>query len=127
MKTYWKSHLSISFPRLKPAPGVSASRFPFLLEDKELVQMILALRLCFADVGFVLSTREPASLRDHLVRLGITRMSAGSKTNPGGYRHPDEDSGQFHVDDHRSPEDIADMLREKGIEPVWKDWDKAFL
>jgi len=127
MKRYWQSHLSISFPRLKPAPGVSASQFPFLLEDKELVQMILALRLCFADVGFVLSTREPAFLRDHLVKLGITRMSAGSKTNPGGYQHPDEDSGQFHVDDQRLPQEVAAMLREKGLEPVWKDWDKAFL
>jgi 2-iminoacetate synthase len=124
MKRYWKSHVSFSFPRLRPAKDVDSARFN-LLSDKNLVQMILSLRLCFADAGMTISTREPAHLRDQLVKLGITRMSAGSKTNPGGYSHADS-VGQFDIDDSRSPAQVAAMLKSQGLEPVWKDWDSAF-
>ncbi len=126
MKRYWQSRISFSFPRLRPACGVSPRAFPHLLSDKNLVQMMLALRLCFADAGLVLSTRESRRLRDHLVGLGVTRLSAGSRTNPGGYTHADAASEQFAVDDSRSPADVAAMLSERGFEPVWKDWDRAF-
>jgi 2-iminoacetate synthase len=145
MKRYWKSRVSFSFPRLRPAKGVdltltaeekqkiisansavnSGCDFQ-LLSDKNLVQMILALRLCFADAGMTISTREPANLRDRLVKLGITRMSAGSKTNPGGYSTHADSVGQFDIDDSRSPAQIAAMLKSQGLEPVWKDWDTAF-
>jgi 2-iminoacetate synthase len=89
--------------------------------------MILALRLCFADAGLVISTRESARLRDSLVKLGITKMSAGSKTNPGGYSQEDNSVKQFEINDSRSPAEVAQMLRNQGIEPVWKDWDAAFI
>ena len=89
--------------------------------------MITALRLCFADVGLVLSTRERARLRDHLVKLGITKLSAGSKTNPGGYSGHNEAVEQFKIDDNRSPAQVAAMIRRQGFEPVWKDWDVAFI
>jgi 2-iminoacetate synthase len=125
MKKYWKSRVSFSFPRLRPAKDVDQTRFS-LLSDKNLVHMILALRLCFADAGMTISTREPADLRDQLVKLGITRMSAGSKTNPGGYSTHTDSVGQFDVDDSRSPAQIAAMLKSQGLEPVWKDWDIAF-
>jgi 2-iminoacetate synthase len=125
MKKFWKSHVSFSFPRLRPAKDVDSARFN-LLSDKNLVQMILALRLCFADAGMTISTREPAHLRDQLVKLGITRMSAGSKTNPGGYSVKKDSVGQFDIDDSRSPAQIAAMLKSQGLEPVWKDWDSAF-
>jgi len=125
MKRYWKSRVSFSFPRLRPAKDVDSARFN-LLSDKNLVQMILALRLCFADAGMTISTREPAGLRDQLVKLGITRMSAGSKTNPGGYSVEKDSVGQFDIDDSRSPAQIAAMLKSQGLEPVWKDWDSAF-
>ncbi len=125
MRRYWKSRVSFSFPRLRPAKDVDEKQFS-LISDKNLVQMILALRLCFADAGMVLSTRERAELRDKLVKLGITRMSAGSKTNPGGYSGKTGAVGQFEVDDNRSPAQIAEMIKSKGLEPVWKDWDKAF-
>ncbi len=125
MKRYWKSRVSFSFPRLRPAKDVDRARFN-LLSDKNLVQMILALRLCFADAGMTISTREPAHLRDQLVKLGITRMSAGSKTNPGGYSTHADSVGQFDIDDSRSPAQIAAMLKSQGLEPVWKDWDSAF-
>ena len=89
--------------------------------------MILALRLCFADSGLVLSTRERASLRDHLIQLGITKLSAGSKTSPGGYSGDIDTLKQFEVDDRRSPAEVAVMIRSQGFEPVWKDWDAAFF
>ncbi|HEY5503631.1 MAG TPA: 2-iminoacetate synthase ThiH [Sedimentisphaerales bacterium] len=126
MKRYWKSRVSFSFPRLRPAKDVDSAQFN-LLSDKNLVQMILALRLCFADAGMTISTREPAYLRDQLVKLGITRMSAGSKTNPGGYSTHADSVGQFDIDDSRSPAQIAAMLKQVGLEPVWKDWDSAFI
>ena len=125
MKRYWKSRVSFSFPRLRPAKEVDRARFN-LLSDKNLIQMILALRLCFADAGMTISTREPAYLRDQLVKLGITRMSAGSKTNPGGYSTHADSVGQFDIDDSRSPAQITTMLKQAGLEPVWKDWDSAF-
>ena len=125
MKRYWKSRVSFSFPRLRPAKDVDSSQFN-LLSDKNLVQMILALRLCFADAGMTISTREPATLRDQLVKLGITRMSAGSRTNPGGYSKTTGSVEQFEIDDKRTPAQIAAMLKQNGLEPVWKDWDAAF-
>ena len=88
--------------------------------------MMLALRLCFADAGIVLSTRENASLRDNLTRLCVTRMSAGSKTSPGGYGQRIQSQEQFEIDDKRSPAEVAAMIRSSGCECVWKDWDTAF-
>lgn len=126
-KRYWQSHVSISFPRLRPAHEVEFLRFKHLLNDKNLVQMVTALRLCFADVGLVLSTRERAELRDHLIVLGITKMSAGSRTSPGGYSWPTNEIRQFEIDDMRSPSQVADMIKAQGYEPVWKDWDSAFI
>jgi 2-iminoacetate synthase len=123
MKTYWRSRVSFSFPRLRPAVGVTRETFPHLLTDKNLVQMILALRLCFADAGLTLSTREPADLRDHMIRLGVTRMSAGSRTNPGGYHEHRDSTGQFDVSDPRPAAEVAAMIDAHGLEPVWKDWE----
>ncbi|MEJ5259967.1 MAG: 2-iminoacetate synthase ThiH [Anaerohalosphaeraceae bacterium] len=125
MKRYWRSQVAFSFPRLRPALG-APSDWPHLLSDRNLVQMMLALRLCFADAGIVLSTRERAQLRDHLVDLCVTSMSAGSKTNPGGYTGHEDTAEQFVVADSRTPAQIAQMIRSKGKDPVWKDWDAAF-
>ena len=126
MRKYWQSQISFSFPRLRPAQEVDAQTFDHSMSDKDLVQMILALRLCFSDAGLVLSTREAPNFRNALVKLGITRMSAGSKTNPGGYTTDAESLEQFSIDDDRSAAQIADMLKQQGLEPVWKDWDAAF-
>jgi 2-iminoacetate synthase len=87
--------------------------------------MMLALRLCFADAGIVLSTRESAAFRDHMARICVTRISAGSRTNPGGYSGQDT-TEQFTIDDGRSPAQMADVIRSAGYEAVWKDWDCAF-
>jgi 2-iminoacetate synthase len=126
MKRYWKSQVAISFPRLRPAAGGYSPAFP--VSDRDLVQMICAFRLVMPDVGLVLSTREPAELRDHLIGLGITKMSAGSKTAPGGYL--DEQGlpaeGQFNVFDNRPVEAVARTIQSRGYDTVWKDWDKGF-
>ncbi|HSV98729.1 MAG TPA: radical SAM protein [Sedimentisphaerales bacterium] len=126
MRRHWQSRVSFSFPRLRSACGVSSSEFPHLLADKNLVQMMLALRLCFSDSGIVLSTREPAYLRDRLMGLVVTRISAGSRTSPGGYTDPDTNTGQFDVVDSRSPGEVVAVIRDKGFDPVWKDWDRSF-
>ena len=125
MKKYWKSQVSFSFPRLRPASN-AATKFDYLITDDNLVQMMLALRLCFADAGIVLSTRERAPLRDELVKLCVTRMSAGSKTSPGGYSGRGDSVNQFEIDDNRSPGEIAEQIKSSGLEVVWKDWDVGF-
>ena len=126
IKKYWRSHFSFSFPRLRPAWEVEGVLFENLPTDKNLVQMMTALRLCFADAGLVLSTRERAELRDQLINIGVTKLSAGSKTNPGGYSGQEEAVEQFEVDDDRQPAQVAQMIKHAGFEPVWKDWDIAF-
>ena len=149
----WKATLTLSLPRLRPCAG----EFEPLthLADRELVQLIAAFRLLLPDAGIVLSTREPARLRDGLFPLGITHASAGSHTEPGGYTGAGKQNlhqtvrgriveldanapslapiegratnatGQFEIADPRSPAEIADLLRRLGYEPVWKDWDPA--
>jgi len=124
MKNCWKSQVAISFPRLR----LSASGFapPVPVADRDLVQLLCALRIFLPDAGFTLSTREAPALRDHLIPLGITAMSAGSHTEPGGYAHPSEGTAQFPVADERSPAIVAAVLQRLGYEPVWKEWDAAF-
>ena len=147
----WKAFLTISMTRLRPAAG----EFQPLthISDRELVQLTCALRLMFPDVGLVLSTREPAALRDGLLPLGITLVSAGSHTEPGGYTgagkerlHKTEHgrivelgasewadasaagggaTGQFKIADERTAPEVAELIRRLGCEPVWKDWDAA--
>jgi 2-iminoacetate synthase len=116
---YWRTEVTVSLPRIKP----SASGFQPLVPvtDAEYVQAIAALRLVAPEVGIVLSTREPAVLRDGLVRIAVTTMSAGSSTEPGGYLQPGQAQEQFAISDERSPAEVAQMLEAAGYEPVWKD------
>ncbi|HYH27429.1 MAG TPA: 2-iminoacetate synthase ThiH, partial [Actinomycetota bacterium] len=119
MKSYWRTQVTVSVPRLRP----SASGFQPRVEvsDPDLVQLVAALRLALPDAGLVLSTREGPELRDGLHRIGITHTSAGSHTEPGGYEHPREAEEQFEIADHRSPAEVADSLRRMGLDPVWED------
>ena len=125
VKKYWRSQISFSFPRICPATNVQ-SEWPHLVSDTNMVQMMLALRLCFADAGIVLSTRETPKFRDNLIDLCVTRLSAGSKTNPGGYASEKAAAEQFEVADSRSPEEVARVIQSHGYEAVWKDWDVSF-
>ncbi len=125
MKRHWRSRISFSFPRLRPAHGVCEHEFKHFISDRHLVQMITALRLCFADAGLILSTRESAVFRDNLLGLGITKISAGSKTSPGGYGQ-DSAVEQFEIDDNRTPVEISERIKSLGFESVWKDFDRHF-
>jgi 2-iminoacetate synthase len=153
LRNCWKAALTISTVRLRPCAG----EFQPLthISDRELAQLICAIRLMFPDVGIVLSTRESPKLRDGLVPLGVTLMSAGSHTEPGGYTGAGKEklhqtvrgrivelasgasewapqpnratnaTGQFNIADERSAGEVADLIRKLGYEPVWKDWDAA--
>ena len=148
LKHCWQAQITVSLPRLRPAAGEFHP--PFSMSDRELAQLICAFRIAFPEVGIVLSTREGAALRDALAPLGVTMMSAGSHTEPGGYTHQGTDelhrtvrgrivapefengedmvaTGQFEISDGRSPAEVADALKRRGFEPVWKDWDAALL
>jgi 2-iminoacetate synthase len=155
LRNCWKAQLTISLPRLRPCAG----EFQPLtqISDRELAQLVCAFRLMFPDAGLVLSTREPARLRDGLIPLGITMVSAGSHTEPGGYTGAGKENlhqtvrgkivelaagssewatpenratnatGQFNIADERSPQEVADLIRKLGYEPVWKDWEAALM
>jgi 2-iminoacetate synthase len=177
LRNCWKAQVTISLPRLRPCAGEFQPRTT--LGDRELVQLICAFRIMFPDVGLVLSTRESPKLRDALFPLGITMISAGSHTEPGGYTgagkekihqtirgrivelasgssewatvgrassravgrkksggssgasphqtHATNATGQFEIADNRSPEEVAERIRQLGYEPVWKDWDAALM
>ncbi len=120
-RTYWKTRYSIAFPRLRPHSGGLEPKME--MSDRELVQLICAYRLFNQEIELSLSTRETEKFRNHVIKLGVTSMSAGSKTNPGGYAVAPRSLEQFEISDERSPGTIAEMLRNQGYEPVWKDWD----
>jgi 2-iminoacetate synthase len=123
-KTFWKTKYSISFPRLRPFSGGLEPKV--VMSDAELVQLICAYRIFNEEVELSISTRENEIFRDNVINLGITAMSAGSKTNPGGYKVEPQSLEQFEISDERSPAEIAKMIQNQGYEPVWKDWDMAF-
>jgi 2-iminoacetate synthase len=149
----WKAQITLSFPRLRPCAGEFQPPTP--MSDRDLAQLICAFRIVFPDAGLVLSTREPQELRNGLIPIGITMISAGSHTEPGGYTgagrekvhqtvrgrtvpatglssewaataaHPTQATGQFEIADERSAGEMAEFLRGIGYDPVWKDWDTA--
>jgi 2-iminoacetate synthase len=120
MKHYWRTQVTVSVPRLRPSAAGYQPADP--VADRDLVQLICALRLLLPDVGIVISARESPQFRDGLFQVGVTHTSAGSHTDPGGYTEPNEATEQFEVADLRSPVQVATRLRELGYEPVWEDW-----
>lgn len=127
MTHFWQSQISISLPRL--CQTGKDFKIPQPVKGSHLVQLLCALRLVFPDVILILSTREKASLRNRLIPLGFTMVSAGSKTYPGGYSHIHlhHSDSQFEIEDTRSSKEVAEEIRHLGLEPIWKDWDKSFL
>lgn len=123
-RKYWKTRYSVSFPRIRPHEGDLHPTS--IMTDKDLVQVICAYRLLSQELELSLSTREHEQFRDHAIRLGITTMSAGSKTNPGGYRVDPQSLEQFEISDERTPSEVAAMLKANGYEAVWKDWDATY-
>ncbi|MGF1763469.1 2-iminoacetate synthase ThiH [Aliivibrio kagoshimensis] len=123
-QNYWKTRYSISFPRLRPCEGELQPKS--MMSDKQLVQLICAYRLFNPEVELSLSTRESAIFRDNVLPLGVTSMSAASKTQPGGYANNETELEQFSISDERSAEAVADAVRSRGFEVVWKDWHQAY-
>ena len=124
-KKFWQTKYAMSFPRLRPAEGVHLpSNF---MSDKQLVQLICAYRIFNEEIELSLSTRESETFRNNIIKLGITSISAGSKTNPGGYTSAPESLEQFEINDERSPKEIERMIQQQGYTAVWKDWDKTFI
>lgn len=123
-KKYWKTKYSISFPRMRPAEGIIEPNV--IVTDKNLVQLICAYRLLNEDLELSVSTRESENFRNHVIQLGATTMSAGSKTNPGGYAVEPESLEQFEISDDRSVDEIVNVIKQNGYEAVFKDWSKAY-
>lgn len=119
-RQYWQTKYSISFPRLRPAEGLIEPKVA--ITDRELVQLICAWRIYNEEIELSVSTRENAVFRDNIIKLGATTISAGSKTNPGGYAVEPESLEQFEIDDNRSVQEVRDMIANAGYKPVWKDW-----
>lgn len=122
-RKYWRTQYSMSFPRLRPCAGEIPPEIS--LEDRDLVQLICAFRIFNHELEISLSTRESSELREHLLPLGVTTMSAGSKTNPGGYSE-DESLEQFEISDLRSVSEVSSCLKKSGYDVVWKDWDESY-
>ncbi|WP_321463756.1 2-iminoacetate synthase ThiH [uncultured Vibrio sp.] len=128
-RTYWQSRYSISFPRLRPCAGnapTNGLQPKSVMTDKQLVQLICAYRLFNPEVELSLSTRESPKFRDNVLPLGITSMSAASKTQPGGYATEEVELEQFEISDERSAASVEDMIRAKGFDPVWRDWHSVY-
>ncbi|MCM1355119.1 MAG: 2-iminoacetate synthase ThiH [Staphylococcus sp.] len=123
-KNYWRTRYSVNFPRMCPAEGGYQPKV--IMTDRELAQVTFAFRIFDHDVDISYSTREDPTFRANMMKLGVTSMSAGSKTEPGGYVSTPDALEQFEVSDPRSPEAVAADIRRLGYEAVWKDWDKIF-
>ncbi len=124
-KHYWKTRYSVNFPRMRPAEN-EGFQPNVIMSDKELAQVTFAMRIFDHDVDISYSTREPSFIRDNMAILGVTTMSAESKTAPGGYYSFPQALEQFHISDDRTAMEVEKALKNIGLEPVWKDWSPAF-
>lgn len=123
-KKYWRGETTVSFPRIRDHKG-NLLKTKYKVEDKELRQIVIAYRLFLPWVGLVLSTRESSDIRDDFLDIGITQISAESKTNPGGYSNHGG-SEQFSVADNRSLKEIVQVLKQKKYDPIFTDWSEVF-
>ena len=124
-KHYWRTKYSVNFPRMCPAEN-GGFQPNCLMSDRELAQLTFAMRLFDHDVDISYSTREKPDFRHHMATLGVTTMSAGSRTEPGGYFTYPQALEQFEVSDPRPVAEVVADLRRAGVEPVWKDWESCF-
>lgn len=123
-KNYWKTKYSVNFPRMRAAEN-GGFQPNVIMNDKQLAQLTFAFRILDPDVDISYSTRELAEMRDNMATLGVTTMSAESKTEPGGYYSYPTALEQFHISDDRTAKEVTAALKAIGREPVWKDWDNA--
>ena len=123
-KHYWKTKYSVNFPRMRPSEN-GGFQPNVVMNDRELAQVTFAMRIFDHDVDIAYSTRESAAFRNHMATLGVTTMSAESKTEPGGYFTYPQALEQFNVSDERKAVAVDAALRSLGRIPVYKDWDTA--
>ncbi len=117
--------VSISFPRVRPQSGGYAADFP--VAERQLAQIVFAFRIAMPEVPLVLSTRESPRFRDGIAGAGVSKMSVASRTTVGGYAGDTApSSAQFETDDHRGVEEFCAVLRAKGLQPVFKNWDAVY-
>ncbi len=121
---YWRTRYSVNFPRMRPSEGHFQPNV--IMSDRALAQLTFAFRIFDPDVDISFSTRESPDFRNNIATLGVTSMSAGSKTDPGGYATYQQSLEQFAVSDERTPAQVESDIRRLGYEVVWKDWDKIF-
>ena len=121
-KNYPGVEYSLSFPRFRTIKGEDFAHGR--VDDKTFIKVICLTRILFPRVGINLSTRESATLRDRILELGITKISAGSNTSVGGYtlKAPEDQDPQFDVEDQRSVKDIIQTLKQRNFDPVLTDW-----
>jgi 2-iminoacetate synthase len=129
---------TISVPRLRPARGVTLETFPYLMADRDFMKIVAILRLAVPYTGIILSTRERPEFRDEVIKVGVSQISAGSRTGVGAYRHDcgadncgssragagalddaEDEIPQFAVDDHRTPDEIIAGLAKSGYIPSY--------
>lgn len=124
-RTYWRGGVSLCFPRIRPQTGDFAPAFE--VSERMLAQIVFAFRICLPDTALALSTRESPRFRDGIAGIGISKMSVASKTTVGGYSpEAEESAAQFEVNDSRGVEEFCAMLRGRGLEPVFKNWDGVY-
>ena len=125
MKKFWRTEIGLGFPRLRESSSRFAPQHP--VTEKNLAQMVFALRLYTEFCPVSLSTRESRAFRDAMIGHGVTHMSAGSRTNPGGYgAYREKTERQFEVSDDRDVNEIAAAIRSKGHYPVFRHWSGLF-
>ncbi len=124
-KTYWRTQYSVNFPRMRPAEN-GGFQPNVIMNDRELAQLTFAMRIFDHDVDISYSTREEPRMRNNMATLGVTTMSAESSTEPGGYCCYPNALEQFEVSDARRAWEVERDLKAIGMEPVWKNWDRAF-
>ncbi|MDK2800805.1 MAG: 2-iminoacetate synthase [Clostridiales bacterium] len=117
---YADTEISVSLPRMRSHEGDFQPRC--IVSDKNMVQMMLALRLFMPRAGITISTRETARFRDNIIRLGVTKMSAGSSTIVGGHTQQKKSTGQFDISDERNVQQMREAILQLGYQPVFKDW-----
>jgi len=110
---------TISVPRIKKAKDVSVSDMPHAVSDEEFKKLVAIIRLAVPYVGIILSTREEAAFREEVIKLGVSQISAGSKTDVGGYKEDDQMESQFELADHRPQGEIIESLLNKGFLPSY--------
>ena len=124
-RRFWAGGVAIAFPRVRPQSGDYAVDFP--VSERGLAQIVFAFRIAMPETPLVLSTRESPRFRDGMAGVGISKMSVASRTTVGGYAaDAASSSAQFEIEDHRGVDEFCAMLRAKGLQPVFKNWDAVY-